>query len=94
MTALTWESIKGHEEAVMMLWGRGGVNPDQANTEHGQILLSWAAVSGYGEIVRVFMERKDIPAAIPDNPNADMTNFNSQPAPGYWTPEFYFQARR
>ena len=74
----------------MMLWERGGVNPDQANTEHGQILLSWAAESGYGETVRVFMERKDIPAAIPDNPNTDMTNFNSQPAPGYWTPRILF----
>ena len=81
MTALTWASIKGHEEVAKMLLKRGGVNPDQANAEHGQTPLSWAADNGHEEIAYILMERKDICTAIPDNPNTDMTNFNCQPAP-------------
>ena len=81
MTALTWASIKGHEEVVKILLEWGAVNRDQASTEHGQILLSWAAENEHEDIVTMLMERKDIRTAIPDNPNTDLTNLNSQPAP-------------
>ena len=34
MTALTRASIKGHQLVAKMLLELGGINPDQANTEH------------------------------------------------------------
>jgi len=48
-----------------MLLEREGVNPDQADTEHGQISLSWVADSPHGEIVHLLMERNDIRTAMP-----------------------------
>ena len=73
MTALTWASGRGHEEAVGMLLEREDVNPNQADTKYGRAPLSWAAKNGHGETVKIILEREDV------NPNRADTRYG-------WTP--------
>ena len=46
-TALTSAAIRGHGGVVKILWERGDVNPDQADTFYGRTPLSWAAGRGH-----------------------------------------------
>jgi len=60
MTALTWSSVKGHEEVVKLLLEREDVNPNLRDTEYGQTSLSWAAGNGHEGIVEMLLRREDV----------------------------------
>ena len=54
---------------VWMLLGEEDVDRNRVNTVPGQRPLLRAAKIGNEGILKVLMERKDIPAAIPDTTN-------------------------
>jgi len=60
-TPLMWAAERGHEGAVRMLLGRGGVNPDQAVSDWTPLLL--AAECGREGVVKSLLGRADV------NPN-------------------------
>ena len=65
-TALTWASIRGHDEVVEVLLERRDTNPNTADTEYGRMPLSWAAKCGHEKVVRVLLERQDVDPNTPD----------------------------
>jgi len=73
MTALTWASVKGHEEVVKALLERDDVNPNQVVTEFYHTPLSWAAHNGHEGIVKMLLAREDV------NPNQVDTHSGRTP---------------
>jgi len=66
-TALTWATIKGHEEVVKMLLERGDINPDEGDTRHDRTPLLWAAYFGHDGIVKMLLERDDVDPSAEDS---------------------------
>jgi len=62
-----------------MLLERGDVNPDRPDTKFGLTPLSYAAVRGHSEVVKMFLERGDV------NPNYTDTQCGLTPLE--WTAE-------
>ena len=73
MTALTWASVKGHEEVVKALLERDDINPDQPDTECWQTPLSWAVENEHEEVVKMLLGRGDV------NPNQVVTELYHTP---------------
>ena len=60
MTALTWASVRGHEDVVKILLELEDVNPNQADARYHRTPLSWAAGQGHKEIVKTLLEREEV----------------------------------
>ena len=60
MAALTWASVRGHEEVVKMFLEREDVNPNQGDPRYGRTPFLWAAQSGHEGVVKMLLEREDV----------------------------------
>ena len=73
MMALTWASLRGHEDVVKILLEREDINPDRKDTKSGWTPLSRAAADGQERVVKVLLQREDV------NPNQSGTKYGATP---------------
>jgi len=59
-TALAWAARGGHADVVEILLQLKDIDPNAADTKHGQTPLWWAAEGGHEKVLKFLLEREDI----------------------------------